>query len=185
MKKKLVILLMCVSVSIGMLGCSGGDTKSKDNKQESAEEQTPASPADQDTADDNVKQSETGPAEQPKEEMPAGDYKDTGDGTMYIACADETSEDGKVPVIYTKEGAAVIMIEVNTKGFDGSKQSYIYVDGLLAAQEQLSDSSYSVDLGDDAIAVGTHKVEVMQYGDDEPTGEVVTYKSASYEVKAE
>ena len=69
---------MCVSVSIGMLGCSGGDTKSKDNKQESAEEQTPASPADQDTADDNVKQSETGPAEQPKEEMPAGDYKDTG-----------------------------------------------------------------------------------------------------------
>lgn len=184
MNKKIVMIILCVSVSLGVMGCSK-ETKAKDSTKATTEQSqdTPASPAD--IPDDDIVQSETGPAEQPKQELAKGDYKDKGDGTMYIACDDSTSEDGNVPVIASKEGASVIMIEVFTKGFDGSKSSYIYVDGILSGNEQFTDSQYSLDLDGDAIGTGKHTVEVVQYSDDQPTGEVVTYKSASYEIKTE
>ena len=78
----------------------------------------------------------------------------------------------------------LIQIGVATEGFDGSKLSYIYVDGSLNSKEQLGDGQTSIDLTDDLLSVGTHKVEVLQYNNDDASSDVVTYKSASYEVKA-
>lgn len=115
--------------------------------------------------------------------MPDGDYQDIGNGTMYIATAGGTSENGNVPVVFVSD-EILLQIGLNTSAFDGSKLSFIYVDGMLATKEQLSDSQITLDLSEDMLAVGNHKVEVAQYENDDPAGNMVTYKQAAYEVKA-
>lgn len=113
----------------------------------------------------------------------SGDYEDMGDGTMYIACASGTSEDGNVPVLFEAADTILDQIGLDSTGMDGSHLSYIYVDGKETAKEQLADSQVSLDLQGDALKEGTHKVEVVQYDNDEPSGTVITYKASSYEVK--
>nr|DAW68088.1 MAG TPA: lipoprotein [Caudoviricetes sp.] len=113
----------------------------------------------------------------------SGDYEDMGDGTAYIACASGTSQDGNVPVLFESADTVLEQIEIDSEGMDGSHLSYIYIDGIETAKEQLADSQVSLDLQGDALKEGTHKVEVVQYDSDEPGGTVITYKTAAYEVK--
>lgn len=113
----------------------------------------------------------------------SGDYEDMGDGTMYIACASGTSEDGNVPVLFEASDTMLDQIGIDSTDMDGSHLSYIYIDGKETAKEQLAESQISLDLQGDAIKAGTHKVEVVQYDNDDPSGTVITYKTASYEVK--
>lgn len=113
----------------------------------------------------------------------SGDYEDMGDGTMYIACASGTSENGNVPVLFEAADTVLDQIGLDSMDMDGSHLSYIYIDGKETAKEQLAESQISLDLQGDALKVGTHKVEVVQYDNDEPSGTVITYKTASYEVK--
>ena len=113
----------------------------------------------------------------------SGDYEDMGDGTMYIACASGTSEDGNVPVLFEAADTILDQIGLDSTGMDGSHLSYIYVDGKETAKEQLADSQISLDLQGDALKVGIHKVEVVQYDNDDPSGTVITYKTASFEAK--
>lgn len=110
-------------------------------------------------------------------------YTDTGDGTMYLSTVAGTSEDGNVPVLFESSDTILDQIGVNTTDFDGTKLSYIYIDGMLIAKEQLGDSQISIDLEKDTLSEGTHIVEIVQYDSNEPDGTVITYKSASYTIQ--
>lgn len=127
----------------------------------------------------------TSVAETEPKDFPDGDYKETGNGSMYISTPGGTSENNAVPVLFVEVADSLIQIGLNSQEMDGSKLSYIYVDGMLNAKEQLGDAQISLDLQGDALTVGTHKVEVVQYDNDQPDGKLVTYKSASYEVKTQ
>ena len=111
-----------------------------------------------------------------------GNYSDMGDGTMYLSTVGGTTENDNVPVLFETSDTVLETIEIDTTGFDGSKLSYIYIDGMLNTKEQLGDSQSSISLEKDALAKGTHKVEVVQYDTNEPDGTMVTYKTASYEI---
>lgn len=75
-------------------------------------------------------------------------------------------------------------IGLDAESFDGSKLSYIYVDGMLNSKEQLGDMSQTtLTLEGDALKEGNHDVEVVQFDNDETTGNHIPYKKASYEVK--
>lgn len=117
-------------------------------------------------------------------DLPEDDYIETGNGTMYISLPGGTSENDEVPVLFVGEDDLLIQIGLDAWEMDGSKLSYIYVDGMLHAKEQLADTQTSIDLLEDDLNVGIHKVEVVQYDNDQPDGEMVTYKVASYEVKS-
>lgn len=110
-------------------------------------------------------------------------YSNMGDGTMYLSTAGGTTENDNIPVLFEASDTVLDTIEINTTGFDGSKLSYIYIDGMLNTKEQLGDSQSSISLEKDALAEGTHKVEVVQYDTNEPDGTMVTYKTASYEIQ--
>ena len=112
-----------------------------------------------------------------------GNYSNMGDGTMYLSTAGGTTENDNIPVLFEASDTVLDTIEINTTGFDGSKLSYIYIDGMLNTKEQLGDSQSSISLEKDALAEGTHKVEVVQYDTNEPDGTMVTYKTASYEIQ--
>lgn len=59
-------------------------------------------------------------------------------------------------------------IGLSSENFDGSKLSYIYIDGMLNTKEQLGEmSQITMDLEKDALKNGEHKVEIVQYDNDE------------------
>lgn len=124
-------------------------------------------------------------ATEPKVErdLPEGNYSDTGNGTMYIATPSGTSENGEIPVIYVQDDILSEQISLYAEDFDGSLISYIYVDGVQISKEQLSDSQITVDFQKTQLTEGKHEVEVVQYTDNDTKKDIVTYKSAKYEVK--
>ena len=173
MKKKIVMLLLASTLAFSMVACGGSEESKKEGaKTESTESK------------EEVKEEE--PKEEVKKEnkkdLPDGQYSDMGAGTMHIATAGGTSENGNVPTIFVSD-EILLQIGLNTSEFDGSKLSYIYVDGMENAKEQLADTQTVIDLSENALKAGKHTVEIVQYENDEPTGTMVTYKKAEYEVK--
>ena len=133
------------------------------------------------TSDDAILNIE--PSE-PVETIPEGTYSDMGAGTIYITTPGGTSENGEIPVLYVSVDEFFTQVGLNTSDFDGSKLSYIYLDGELSLKEQLSDSQLSIDLSSTSqLSEGIHKVEILQFDNDDPTGNVITYKTASFENK--
>jgi hypothetical protein len=117
-------------------------------------------------------------------DLPEGNYQEMGEGTVYIATAGGTSEDGNIPVLYASEDS-LIQIGLNAEDFNGGALSYIYVDGYLLTKEQLANTQTSLELTGSNLAAGVHKVEIVQYENDDPTGAMITYRLAEYEVKPE
>ena len=159
MKKKcLLIALLC---SFSLVGCGNSsaatDAPATESKTESPVEST--------------------------KDFVGDSYSDTGDGVFLVVTAGGNSENENVPVVYAAADTSLLQIGYETTEMNGGSLSYIYVDGMLLTKEQLSDSQGTLDLSGDSLAVGTHKVEVVQYENDATDGTVTVYKTASYEVK--
>lgn len=118
-----------------------------------------------------------------KRDLPEGNYEEKGEGTVYLSCEGGTTEDGNVPVIYSKKDTILMQVGLNAWDFNGGALSYVYIDGMLATKEQLANSQISLDLQGDSLTTGTHKVEVVQYTNDDTASEMITYRSFSYEIK--
>lgn len=174
MKKKIVTLMLIGMMVVSATACGTSSDTTGDTTQ-STEDSSDL--VDESTQEDAADSTNT------QKDLPDGDYQDMGDGTFYIACAGGTSEGGNVPIIYVDGDTMLTQCDVVTEGFNGSALSCIYIDGMLATKEQLSDSQQAIDLSGDALTVGTHKVEIVQYESDDPTADMITYKSASYEIK--
>lgn len=60
----------------------------------------------------------------------------------------------------------------------------IYIYGMLNTKEQLGEMSQNtITLQDNSLREGKHKVEIVQYDNDEQIGTPITYKVVNYEVK--
>lgn len=167
MKKRIISILLCCSAILALTACGGKDnTKSETQAPETTAETT----------------SETEAVSNDKD-LPDGDYSEMGEGSVYIACAGGTSENGNIPVIYSEKDQVLIQIGLNSTGFNGAALSFIYIDSMEVAKEQLADSQISLDLQDAQLETGIHKVEVVQYTDDDPAADMITYKTMAYEIK--
>lgn len=122
-------------------------------------------------------------AEQKQRDLPEGNYTELGEGTVYIATPGGTSEDGNVPVIYAEKGTIMMDIGLEAWEFNGSNLSYIYVDGMLRDKQQLADTQSYLTLKQEQLTVGVHTVEVVQYANDDPASDMITYRMMQYEVK--
>ncbi|MGN0464993.1 MAG: hypothetical protein ACI4F9_01420 [Lachnospiraceae bacterium] len=106
-----------------------------------------------------------------------GNYSDTGSGSISLS-----SENGGAATITANTNSTVDII-LKTTNFNSSRKSYIYIDGILAATANL-EAEQALRLQGRYLTAGTHKVEVIQYSNDSTSGSVITYKSASYQVKS-
>ena len=50
-------------------------------------------------------------------------------------------------------------------------------------KEQLADTQTTLGLTGNELSEGVHVVEVVQFEGDDPAGEILSYRSTSYEVK--
>lgn len=173
MKKKKLVAMMLASTMILSLSACGGSASSDSGSDKSAAK------TEQSSESDNGSNSK----EEVKKDLPDGDYQDCGNGSIVLSTSGGTSENGNVPVVYVSPDDTLLQIGLDSYEFDGSKLSFIYIDGMLVSKEQLSESQTTLDLSDQALTSGTHKVEVLQYDGDSPESSYVTYKTASYEIK--
>lgn len=157
--KKILSLLLSIIMCITLIGCSNTEQEKSDN---------------------NIN------AEQTKNNDLGLDIDEIGDCTFYIKTGENiTSENGAIPYIYLQDENTVMQIGYVAEGFDGSKLSYIYIDGELAQKETLSkDYQGTINLENDTIKFGKHKVEVVQYKDSESKNkeDIEVYKVAQYVV---
>lgn len=147
---------------------------------------TPSSSAAQPTSEQTVSAStEKASADSTKKlDFDGSSQVDTGNGTFYLTNQSGSTKDGKAIVVYAGSDDMLIQIGYNTEGINGGSLSYIYIDGVQKDKQQLSDSQMTLDLSGDDLSVDTHKVELVQFENDDPDKTVTTYKSAQYEVKA-
>ena len=121
---------------------------------------------------------------EPAELIPEGTYEEMGSGTMSLSTPGGTADNGNIPVLYVSEDEFFTQVGLNAFEFDGSRLSYIYLDGELVSKEQLADTQMSIDLSNKKqLSEGIHKVEILQFDTDDTTGNVITYKTASFENK--
>jgi uncharacterized lipoprotein NlpE involved in copper resistance len=119
-----------------------------------------------------------------KKDLADGNYSDMGAGTFYITTPSGTSENGNVPLVYIDSKTSMYQIGYVGKDMNGGSLSYIYVDGILNDKEQIANSQGSITVKKDALTVGVHKVEIVQYTNDDTSSSMTCYKSASYEIKS-
>lgn len=120
--------------------------------------------------------------EKVKKDIPEGTFSDMGKGEFYISTPGGTSENNNIPPILVKN-ESMIQIGINSREFDGSKISFIYIDGKFVEKYQLADTQDSIELKKNMLSKGKHKIEVFQFENDDMKGKIITYKSAEYEVK--
>lgn len=167
--KKLITLILALILSIALIGCGA------------AEEAAPGGETKAETAATSEPAAE--PAEEKTRDLPEGDYEEIGEGTAYLSTPSGTSENGEIPFFYVEEDLYLTHVGLNAYNFDGSLISYIYIDGILADKDQLSDTQTSVELKGDRIAEGLHTVEVVQYENNDPSGAMTLYRIMQYEIK--
>lgn len=158
--KKILSLLVSGIICVSMVGCSSNTEREK--------------------SDNNIN------AEQTKNNDLGLDIDEKGDCNFYIQTGDDiTSENGAIPYIYIETEDMLTQIGYVAEGFDGSKLSYIYIDGELVQKETLSkDCQGTINLEKNSVKYGKHKIEVIQYKDAESKNkeDIEVYKVAQYVV---
>lgn len=184
MKKKLAAVIIS-AMMVSLTACGSGSSTSSQSTSNTSAQSTSA--AESVTETDNSSADHAATEETAKNadlDFDGSSQSDTGNGSFYLVTASGSTENGDPVVVYAGSDDILIQIEFDTSGINGGSLSYIYVDGMEKDKEQVSDSQVSLDLSEDDLSVGTHKVELVQFENDDPTGNVTTYKSAEYEVKA-
>lgn len=118
-----------------------------------------------------------------KEILPDGNYTETGNGRFYVVTPSGTSENGDIPIIYTDARTTYYQLEYDAWDFDGSLLSYIYIDNVLIAKKQLANTQSFEALTGDYLSEGIHTVIAVQYDNNTTDGNIITYKTATYEIR--
>ncbi len=186
MKRKLVVLLMSCVLSFSFVACGNSKTESQEPKEQVENDVENKKDDIDDSNEQDDEDNEQNDDKDSGRDLPAGSYTDTGSGSFSVQTPAGDSADGFVPVLFVSDDDMLIQIGYLAEAMDGSHLSYIYVDGMEVAQEQLGEMVQGVlDLHDDALEEGVHTVEVVQYSTDKPDGDIVTYKTCQYEVKGQ
>lgn len=162
-KKNLFTTCLAATLALTLVACSGN--KNGNTKEEIKTENTAVA---------EKEETKTAPVEE----------TEVGQGTFYLENESGTTENGDAITIYDGGDTQLMQIGLNTTDFDGSKLTYVYIDGELVAKEQYGDTQSSLELRPENLKPGIHQVVLKQFENDDEKTDPVTVKFASYEVKA-
>lgn len=164
MRKKLTLIVFLIVILLTLITLTGCSSNNSTN-----------------TSTDNIVQNL-------EKDIPDGTFSEIGNGTFYLRTISGTSENDNIPVIYVDKDYLAgekfemeVDIGISTRDFDATKLSTIYVDGFSQCKEQLGDTDISIYVSANLSTVGIHKVEILQFDEE---NNVITYKSAQYEIKS-
>ena len=154
MKKTFAVLAVSAIFALSLVGCS---SSSQQSGQQSEGQQQPQQ-------------------QQQAKDFDGSAFEETSGGTMYLATAGGTSENGNVPQI-VGEKYLMIQIEMRTDDFNGEICT-IYIDGMELEKTNVGTSQLTLNLEGDMLSKGVHTVELVRMDGDTPS----IYKKASYEI---
>lgn len=115
--------------------------------------------------------------------VPTGLTNEIGEGNIIVTTPISTSENETTPIVYVDEYKGLAQLGFQSKGFDDSRLSYIYIDGKLNTIEELGDvNSITLTICEDDLKEGIHKIEVIQFDNDKTDGTPITYKACNYKI---
>ena len=160
--RKITVAVAGAALALTLGACSG---QPQQNSQSTTEPQT--------------KQEQQAPA---KKDFDGSKQAEVGEGSVMLATAAGTTENGNVPKLTIQKDTQLTQIEVDTKDLDRSAVTHIYVDGIENTKGNYGDSQNAISLSGDALKAGDHTVEVVQFKGDDVSGEVVFYRKLSYQI---
>lgn len=155
MKKTFPVLVISAIFALSLVGCSSSSQQSGQQSEGQQQQQQ----------------------QQKSKDFDGSGFEETSDGTMYLATAGGTSENGNVPQIVGKKDLLMMQIGMNTDGFNGEICT-IYVDGMELEKTNVGTSQLTLSLEGDMLSKGVHTVELVRMDGDTPS----IYKKASYEI---
>lgn len=133
--------------------------------------------------DKKLAESDTNNIENIKNVLP-NNAEEIGNAEIIISTHTGDSKLNKIPIIHIDKNKLLSQIGFNAKKFKDDKLSYIYIDGKLNYIETLGNISHiSLDLYEDALEEGIHKIEVIQFEDNDLNKKPSIYKVVNYKVK--
>lgn len=158
MNKKLLSLLFASALVLSACGDDSGTEERTETEQPSEEAET---------------------SEETANSLPA---EEIGEGEFYIVNGSGSSEDTDVVEFYDEE-LLTPFLGIEGWGMDGSHKTFIYINGDLVAEEQLSDSQGQIDIPQEHYNVGTHTVTAIQYEDNTEDSEPIFVRNVDFEIQ--
>ncbi len=113
-----------------------------------------------------------------------GKTDNVGDGEIAIRQKGATEEASGTVTLKPVAGENEIEIEIIPTNVNATNETYIYVDGNLVEKEELDEpAGEDMDLEGKAITAGEHKIQFVQYENNDPTKAVTFYREAKYNVE--
>lgn len=147
-----------------------------------------ASPKDETVKEvDKVEEVEPVTAE-PVEEVsehpyPAND-EPVGSAMITVKMVSGDSADGNVPVLFVSESDSAIQIGVDYDEFDGSKETFVYINEMFYTTEQVGErSSGALTLSEGNLEPGEYTVTAVQFEGNDPNNAPINLTQAKYKIE--
>ncbi|MFJ7951407.1 hypothetical protein ACIQZG_07750 [Lysinibacillus sp. NPDC096418] len=107
-----------------------------------------------------------------------------GNATITVSTLGGDSSNGNVPVLFVYEDDVLTEIDIEYENFDDSIETYVYINEIFSAKEQVGKLSQSLlNLSEDNLKPGDYTVTAVQFTDNDPTKEPVTLTEAKFKIE--
>ena len=109
-----------------------------------------------------------------------GSYKEiVGDAGFSLMGESGGSSGGRVYITVEHESR----MDYEAKGFDDTLLTYVYIDGVLNGTYQMGTGSGELILNEENLKYCVHKVDLIQYAENDKSGEIVLCKKCRYDMQ--
>lgn len=162
--KKVLALFGCVVLALSLYACGGDDGGTGDEGSGEVEELV----IDVDNA---------------TKTFDGSSYSDKGDGYLIVTVPGGDTGGGNIPTWTVTEGLLQTAVVYDIEQVNSAPETYIFFDGVEAFKGKINGPMHGgVMIEGGSLKPGTHVVEMVQFADDDPSGEVTMYKKGTFEI---
>lgn len=107
-----------------------------------------------------------------------------GEGKVKVITPDGTSENGNIPTVFIKKDTLIQQVELELSNFQSDKETFIFVDQMYTDKHQVTSTTQTtVQLKEKTLETGSHTITAVQYENNDPKGNVISFNQATFETK--
>lgn len=139
----------------------------------------------EDTGGENTNSSEVSNEESSGSKYPfPSETTHKGDATITVSTPSGESGNGFVPVLFVSEDDSLVQIDIDYEGFDGSMETFVYINEIYYGTEQAGERTQStLNLSEDNLKPGNYTVTAVQFTDNDPTKSPIILKETHYKIE--
>lgn len=121
----------------------------------------------------------------PESEYPfPTDVTPIGNASILVNTPAGDSSDENVPALFVSEDDLLVQIGIDYENFDGSKETFVYINEVFQLTEQVGElSQSSLDLSEWLLAPGEYTVTAVQFEENDPSKSPINLTQAQYKIE--